>query len=122
MGYRYLESYHVEPEFCFGHGLSYTSFEYESTELIKEDGKGYVECQIANTGKMDGKETIQIYLGPKKQTEGEPVRQLKGFEKVFLKSGEKKKLRIGIEDYSENRNVWVGSSLKDLRMCTERKG
>lgn len=114
VGYRYLESCHVEPEFCFGHGLSYTSFEYESAELVKEDGKAYVECQIANTGEMDGKETIQIYLGPKEPAEGEPIRQLKGFEKVFLKSGEKKKLRIEIEDYSENRNVWVGSSLKDI--------
>lgn len=122
VGYRYLESYHVEPEFCFGHGLSYTSFEYESAELIKEDGKVYVECQIANIGEMDGKETVQIYLGPKERTESEPVRQLKGFEKVFLKSGEKKKLRIEIEDYSENRNVWAGSSLKDLRMCAEKKG
>ena len=102
--------------------MSYTSFEYESAELIKEDGKVYVECQIANIGEMDGKETVQIYLGPKERTESEPVRQLKGFEKVFLKSGEKKKLRIEIEDYSENRNVWVGSSLKDLRMCAEKKG
>ncbi len=114
VGYRYLESYHVEPEFCFGHGLSYPSFMYEPAELIEEDGKMYVECQIANTGGMDGKETVQVYLGPKERTEDEPVRQLKGFEKVFLKSGEKKKLRIEIEDYSENQEVWIGGSLKDL--------
>ncbi len=122
VGYRYLEAYHVEPEFCFGHGLSYTSFVYESAELIKENGKAYVECQIANTGKMDGKETIQIYLGPKERTVDLPVRQLKGFEKVFLKSGEKKKLRIEIEGYSENMDVWAGSSLNELRMCAEKKG
>ena len=122
VGYRYLEAYHVEPEFCFGHGLSYTSFVYESAELIKENGKAYVECQIANTGKMDGKETIQIYLGPKERTVDLPVRQLKGFEKVFLKSGEKKKLRIEIEGYSENMDVWAGSSLNELKMCAEKKG
>lgn len=122
VGYRYLEAYHVEPEFCFGHGLSYTSFVYESAELIKENGKAYVECQITNTGKMDGKETIQIYLGPKERTVDLPVRQLKGFEKVFLKSGEKKKLRIEIEGYSENMDVWAGSSLNELKMCAEKKG
>ena len=122
VGYRYLEAYHVEPEFCFGHGLSYTSFVYESAELIKENGKAYVECQIANIGKMDGKETIQIYLGPKERTVDLPVRQLKGFEKVFLKSGEKKKLRIEIEGYSENMDVWAGSSLNELKMCAEKKG
>lgn len=122
VGYRYLEAYHVEPEFCFGHGLSYTSFVYESAELIKENGKAYVECQITNIGKMDGKETIQIYLGPKERTVDLPVRQLKGFEKVFLKSGEKKKLRIEIEGYSENMDVWAGSSLNELKMCAEKKG
>lgn len=121
VGYRYLEAYHVEPEFCFGHGLSYTSFLYESAELTKEDGKMYVECQVANTGGMDGKETVQVYLAPKERSEDGPVRQLKGFEKVFLKSGEKKKLRIEVENYSENQDVWIGSSLKDLRMCAERK-
>ncbi len=121
VGYRYLETYHVEPEFCFGHGLSYTSFAYESAELMEEDGKMYVECQIANTGGMDGKETVQVYLAPKKRMEDEPARQLKGFEKIFLKSGEKRKLRIEIEDYSENQDVWVGSSLKDLRMRAEMK-
>lgn len=120
VGYRYLDAYHVEPEFCFGHGLSYTSFSYELAELIEENGRIYAECQIANTGEMDGKETVQVYLAPKNRTEDEPVCQLKGFGKIFLKSGEKKKLRVEIEDYSENMDVWVGSSVKDIRICAER--
>lgn len=120
VGYRYLDAYHVEPEFCFGHGLSYTSFAYESARLVEEAQKTYVECQIANTGGMDGKETVQVYLSPKKRTEDEPVRQLKGFGKIFLKSGERKKLRIEIEDYAEDMDVWLGSSLNDIRMCVKR--
>lgn len=122
VGYRYLDAYHVEPEFCFGHGLSYTSFSYELAELIEENGRVYAECQIANTGEMDGKETVQVYLAPKNRTEDEPVCQLKGFGKIFLKSGEKKKLRVEIEDYSEKMDVWIGSSVKDIRICAERIG
>lgn len=121
VGYRYLDAYHVEPEFCFGHGLSYTSFAYESAELAEEDGKVYVECRIANTGEMDGKETVQVYLAPKNRREDEPVCRLKGFGKIFLKSGEKKTLRIEIEDYSEDMDVRIGSSLKDIRICAERR-
>lgn len=121
VGYRYLDTYHVEPEFCFGHGLSYTSFSYELAELVKEDGKIYAECRIANTGEMDGKETVQAYLAPKNRTADEPVCQLKGFEKVFLKSGEKKTIRVEIEDYSENMDVWIGSSLKDIRIHAEKR-
>lgn len=119
MGYRYLDAFHVEPEFCFGHGLSYTYFTYESAELVEEDGKVYVECLIANTGGMDGKETVQAYLAPKEPTKDEPLRQLKGFGKIFLKAGEEKMLRIEIEDYRENTDVWVGGSLKDIRLCAE---
>ena len=118
VGYRYLDAFHVEPEFCFGHGLSYTYFTYESAELVEDDGKVYVECLIANTGEMDGKETVQAYLAPKEPTKDEPLRQLKGFGKIFLKAGEEKMLRIEIEDYCENMDVWVGSSLKDIRCCS----
>ena len=121
VGYRYLDAYQVEPQFCFGHGLSYTSFAYESAELVEEDGKIYAECRIANTGGMDGKETVQVYLAPKNRREDEPVRQLRGFGKVFLKSGEKRELRVEIEGYSENMDVWVGSSLKDIRIRADSK-
>ena len=121
VGYRYLDAYQVEPEFCFGHGLSYTSFAYEQAELVEEDGTVYVECQISNTGKMDGKETVQVYLEPMERKEDEPVRQLKGFGKIFLKAGEKKKLRVAVEDYSKDMYAWAGSSLKDIRIRAERK-
>ena len=84
--------------------------------MVKEEEKIYAECQIANTGAMDGKEVIQVYLAQKERIKDKPVCQLKGFEKIFLKSGEKKKLRVEIEDYSENMGVWIGSSLRDIRV------
>ena len=137
VGYRYLDAYQIEPQFCFGHGLSYASFEYQKAVLRKENGIVYVECQIANTGEMAGKETIQIYLaepgleqsesidlkdmrGSRQEGAGrieEPVQQLKGFEKVFLKPQESKCVRVEIEDYREGMEVRIGSSSRDIRLC-----
>lgn len=115
VGYRYLDARGIEPEFCFGHGLSYTSFAYEAAELIEEDGKVYVDCRVTNTGNMAGKETVQVYLAPKNRKEDEAVQQLKGFEKVYLEPGESKTVRVEVEGYSEGMKVRVGSSLKEIR-------
>ncbi len=115
VGYRYLDARGIEPEFCFGHGLSYTSFAYEAAGLIEEDGKVYADCRVTNTGNMAGKETVQVYLAPKNRKEDEAVQQLKGFEKVYLEPGESKTVRIEVEGYSEGMKVRVGSSLKEIR-------
>ncbi len=116
VGYRYLDWKQIEPEFCFGHGLSYTSFTYHNAEVIIEGGKAYVECQIANTGNMAGKETVQVYLEDRKREENQAVKQLKGFGKVYLEPGETKKARIGIEDYQKEMVVRIGSSAKDIQV------
>lgn len=115
VGYRYLDAYGIEPEFCFGHGLSYTSFAYGEAELLAEGGKVYLECRISNQGKRAGKETVQVYLAPKDQEEGEPVQQLKGFEKVCLEPGEAKTVKVEIEGYRQGMAVRVGSSSRDIR-------
>ena len=117
MGYRYLDAFHIEPEFCFGHGLSYTSFAYEAACLTEKDGKTYVECRITNTGKKAGKETVQVYLAPRERSEDEAVQQLKGFEKVFLEPGESRRVTVEAEDYREGMEVRVGSSSRDIRLC-----
>ncbi len=116
VGYRYLDARGIEPEFCFGHGLSYTSFAYETAGLIEEDGKVYADCRVTNTGNMAGKETVQIYLAPKSRKKDEAVQQLKGFEKVYLEPGESKTVRVEVEGYSEGMKVRVGSSLKEIRV------
>lgn len=91
VGYRYNDSFHISPQFCFGHGLSYTSFEYRTPELIQEEGERYVCCTVVNAGEVEGKETVQIYLAPLERKAEEPVQQLKGFEKVTLRPGEEDK-------------------------------
>lgn len=116
VGYRYLDTYNIEPEFCFGHGLSYTSFKYQEPSIIKEKDKTYVECSIINTGDMAGKETVQVYLAPKNRKEDEPVQQLKGFEKVFIKPKETVKAKIEIEDFSDEMEIRIGSSSRDIRL------
>lgn len=118
VGYRYLDTYQIEPEFCFGHGLSYTSFEYQKADIREEDGKTYVECYVANTGKRAGGEIVQVYLAAQKREEGEPVQQLKGFEKVFLEPGECKKTVIEIEGCVRGMEIRIGSSAKDIRLHT----
>lgn len=117
VGYRYLDAFHIEPEFCFGHGLSYTSFAYEAACLTEKDGKTYVECRITNTGKKAGKETVQVYLAPRERSEDEAVQQLKGFEKVFLEPGESRRVTVEAEDYRAGMEVGVGSSSRDIRLC-----
>ncbi len=117
VGYRYLDAYHIEPEFCFGHGLSYTSFEYQNAVLVKEQGKTYVKCQISNTGKMAGGEVVQVYLAPEIRAKEESVQQLKGFEKIFLEPGETETAVVEIADFREGMEIRVGSSSRDIRIC-----
>ncbi len=61
VGYRYNETFGVEPQFCFGHGLSYTEFVYEDAIYEKTDGGGYVLCRLTNTGQYAGGEIVQVY-------------------------------------------------------------
>ena len=89
-------SYHLDagdkPLYPFGYGLSYTSFEYGqpvlSDSVMKQDGQITVTCQIKNTGKYDAYETVQLYTRDLVASLCQPIRQLKGFQKVWIKAGE----------------------------------
>ena len=116
VGYRYNDTFNVEPQFCFGHGLSYTEFEYSAPELAREGGEVFVCCDVENTGKREGRETVQVYLAPLERKEDEPVQQLKGFEKVLLEAGEKKRVRILLDEEPEGMEVRIGSSSRDIRL------
>ena len=127
VGYRYFEKANVKPAFPFGFGLSYTTFEYKN---LKVDDKG-VEFEITNTGKVDGKEIAQLYVGLKDSEIIRPVKELKGFAKLFLKAGETKKISIPFDDkafryFNTKTNKWeiekgtydvyVGSSSEDIKL------
>ncbi len=81
-----------EPLFPFGFGLSYTSFDYKNLKLsdssLTADGKLKVSVDVTNSGKYDGAEVVQLYLRDMVGTVTRPVKELKGFQKVFLKKGE----------------------------------
>lgn len=89
-------SYHLDagdtPLFPFGYGLSYTSFNYGHVTLssvqMSMDDTLIVSCNITNTGKYDASEVVQLYIRDKVASLIRPVRELKGFEKVFIKAGE----------------------------------
>lgn len=93
IGYRWADMQKkTRPIFAFGHGLSYTTFEYgkptASSSEISGDGTITVSVDITNTGSREGKETVQLYISDRKSSLPRPVKELKGFRKVSLKPGE----------------------------------
>jgi beta-glucosidase len=89
-----------DPKFPFGYGLSYTSFSYSSIDLDKKSFKPgetlTASITVSNTGKFDGKETVQLYLRDLVGSVVRPVKELKGFQQIFLKAGESRKVSFTI--------------------------
>ena len=134
VGYRWYDSKNVPVQFPFGHGLSYTSFEYSNAKAakpyMKADGTLKVSVDVTNTGDRDGAEIVQLYIADTESSIDRPSKELKGFEKVYLKAGEKKTVtfEIDTEDLSffdADQHAWVaepgefkvllGSSSRDLK-------
>lgn len=127
VGYRYYNTIGKEVRFPFGYGLSYTTFSYENICASKEG----VTFTIKNTGNIDGAEIAQVYVGTDSQTLFRPKKELKGFQKVFLKAGESKTITVPFDDktfrfYDVRTNTWeietgeyeiyVGASVEDIRL------
>ena len=94
VGYRYYDKHTNEIMFPFGHGLSYTKFEYSDfTASISQDGIK-ARVTVENVGEADGAEVVQLYIGYPDSTVTRPTKDLKAFDKVFLKKGEKKTLEL----------------------------
>jgi beta-glucosidase len=94
VGYRWYESKAIPTQFAFGHGLSYSAFEYSDAKVsktsMKADGNVKVSVDVKNTGIYDGAEVVQLYIADPVASVDRPTKELKGFEKVWLKAGEKK--------------------------------
>lgn len=102
VGYRWTDRQKkVQPLFSFGHGLSYTTFEYGKPVADKREMKAgeqiTVTVPVKNTGNRKGKEVVQLYIRDKKSTVERPVKELKGFCKVSLKPGEEKEVSFTID-------------------------
>ena len=133
MGYRGYEKNGVKPLFPFGFGLSYTTFEYSDLSIVKDGDEFVASFKIKNTGKVAAAEVAQVYVTDNECSVVRPNKELKGFEKVFLKPGETKTIsvRLGEEAfrfYSLGKHdfvvepgvftVSVGSSSADIRLTS----
>lgn len=135
IGYRYYDTAEKDVLFPFGFGLSYTTFEYSdmklSSDRIKDADTVTVSFKIKNTGKVDGAEIAQIYVADKESTIFRPVKELRAFEKVFLKAGEEKEISVELSKrafafWNININDWmvetgefdilIGASSREIRL------
>lgn len=114
VGYRYYDYMGKDVEYPFGHGLSYTTFDYQITKvtLYVEKNTGEVEVRIRNTGKVSGSAVAELYIGKVGSSIFRPVRELKGFAKVHLEPGEAATVTIPLSPrsfafYCTQRNEWV---------------
>lgn len=131
LGYRYYDTKKVEPQFPFGFGLSYTTYDYSNCEVIQNaDTSCAVKVSITNTGKLYGKESVQVYVSDLKCSVERPMKELKGFGKIGLNAGEEGQLEISIPKeafsfFSEEQGKWVieagefeilvGASSRDIK-------
>jgi beta-glucosidase len=131
VGYRYFDSYEVEPAFAFGHGLSYTTFEYSDLAVTKGDQGVEVSLRITNTGPVQGAEVVQVYVSDDESSLPRPAKELKEFGKVDLAAGESTHLTFMLGDeafsfYHPDQSGWflepgtftiqVGGSSRDIRL------
>ena len=127
VGYRYYDLHPEEIWFPFGHGLSYTRFEYANPALEQAQEGWTLSFDLTNAGDMDGAEVVQLYVGDPVSTVSKPVKELKQFEKVFLKAGETKKVTFNITDEDLNYfnpmlHKWVvENGAYDLYLCASSR-
>ena len=98
IGYRWFDKNNAEPLYPFGFGLSYTSFRMDHTHIVPDmaTDTARVVTVVRNTGERPGAETVQVYVGMKDSHIPRAVRELKGFQKVFLRPGESKEVMIPV--------------------------
>ncbi|MCE5256146.1 MAG: glycoside hydrolase family 3 C-terminal domain-containing protein, partial [Spirochaetaceae bacterium] len=135
VGYRYYDAARVEPLFPFGHGLSYTEFEYSNLRLDKAEMQDTdsltVQLDVRNVGLVESQEVVQLYVEDEEASVLRPPRELKGFCKVTLKPGEKTTVEFELSKrafafWSEEHEEWVvetgdfvisvGASSRDIRL------
>lgn len=134
VGYRWYDTKKIAAQFAFGHGLSYTTFEYgkavASAKKMTLDGQLELTVSVKNVGDVAGKEVVQLYIGDEKCTVLRPLKELKHFQKIALNPGEEKAVSFTItaddlKYYDETLKDWtaepgkfkvyIGSSSSDIR-------
>ncbi|RMI36710.1 beta-glucosidase [Actinomadura harenae] len=135
VGYRWYDKEKVKPLFPFGYGLSYTTFSYRDLK-VRRTGRGLeATVTVTNTGRRAGEAVTQLYVGPAaKVSAPQAVRSLGGYEKIGLRPGESRRIRIDVDAQqlshwdtarhawtlgTGDRTIWVGSSSTDLPLHTK---
>jgi beta-glucosidase len=126
IGYRYYDKKKIEPNFHFGYGLSYTTFDYSditaNTTSAKDSDAITITVKVKNTGKVAGKEVVQLYVHEQESEVARPENELKHFEKVSLLPGEEKTVSFNLTSrdfayYSSKSHDWAIKSGKfDIRV------
>ncbi len=130
IGYRWYSSKNIPVQYPFGHGLSYTTFDVSDVS-VKRAGDGFkVSATVRNTGSVPGAEVVQLYVSDVESSVERPVKELKGFEKVYLQPGESRKVQFTLDRralsfFDADSHAWVaepgefralvGTSSEDIR-------
>lgn len=130
VGYRYYDTSNISVRYPFGYGLSYTDYSYKNLVVAPEG----IRVTITNTGAYDGHEVVQMYIGKKESGIFRAAKELKGFSKIYLKSGESKEVFIKFDDksfryWNTATNKWeteagvyqiyVGANSRDILLSDE---
>lgn len=131
IGYRYYDTRKVEPRLAFGHGLSYTQFEYSRLEVSPDGDGARVSFELANVGSRDGQEVVQVYLHDYESSLARPDQELVAFRKLELAAGTSRRVELRLDRrafcfYDPEAGDWVaeagtfevrvGASSRDLRL------
>jgi beta-glucosidase len=132
VGYRHHEAHGIDPVFSFGHGLSYTAFEYGELAVTAAGDSGEVVAtvEVSNVGQRAGSEVVQLYVRDVESSQPRPVKELKGFAKIRLAAGERQVARFALDRrafsrFSSDQHDWIvepgefellaGSSSQNIR-------
>ncbi len=131
VGYRHYDTVGIEPRFCFGHGLSYTRFEYANLRVQAQDDQHVrVHVDVANVGARPGREVVQVYVRRPDSATDRPDKELRDFAKLELEPGQTRTVSFDLParafaHWDTQRKAWhvepgpreivVGSSSRDLR-------
>ena len=114
VGYRYFDTFGVEPEYCFGYGMSYTDFDIDTASVTLSGVKAVVKAKVRNTGaKYSGKEVVQVYVSAPEGKLDKPYQELAAYEKTkLLAPCEEQTLEItfdiaSLSSYSEAEAAWI---------------
>ena len=138
IGYRYFDTFDVKPEFAFGHGLSYSTFSYNSVNIndtkLSRENQLEVTVKVENSSSIAGSEVVQLYIEDVSSSVKRPTKELKGFKKVFLNPGEIKEVKFQIDEQmlsyydvssksfkaeSGQFKIQIGSASDDIRLIEE---